>query len=333
MLSSKKIQTFLGLAVSGGLILWMLFEIDWSAVGDEVRAMRLVFLVPCFLVLVAHFYARSLRWKYLLPETSEIVKLREYFNAIMVGNFATYIFPLRLGEVIRPYLFSSRSPYKFSTAFVSVVIERFFDLAMVLIAFGVVGLLVPDMPAWVYQGATALSVLALLLLAFMIFSALLPKFVQKIVTFFLRPLPEKFRVLIQKFIDDLLEGAAILARGGSLVKVITLSALVWILTFVFYYLFLLVFNIPGDWILAVTVTVIIALAVAAPSAPGFIGVYQVACIAAFSLFGQDKEVATAYALISHVLQYVIFVGYGAVVLSQYNLSLSSLKTRPPSAIN
>lgn len=83
-----------------------------------------------------------------------------------------------------------------------------------------------------------------------------------------------------------------------------------------------------DWMLSITLTVLVALAVAAPSAPGFIGVYQVAAVACFALFGLSAEKATAYSLLSHAQQYVLYSVIGVTILLKRGLSLRALRAEP-----
>ena len=326
-MGSKKLHTAIGLGVSIGLVSWMVFALDWAEIGDEIAQMQFLYLLPIAILLVLHFVLRAYRWRYLLPETTQRVPLVEHFNAILVGNFASYVLPLRIGEIIRPYVFSLRTEHSFPSGFVSVVIERFFDLTVVLATFGIVVMYVPNMPEWVHDGAGILSVLAAGILIFMILGALLPDRILGLTQIVLRFLPERFRDGISKFLDDFLRGAVVLADIKRLFMVTALSIAIWLSGYAFYYLFLLLFNQEGNFLAATTITVVIALAVAAPSAPGFIGVYQIACIAAFVLFGLDKEVGTAFAIVSHLIQYIFFVFYGMWVLSRYNLSLRSLRTR------
>ena len=112
--------------------------------------------------------------------------------------------------------------------------------------------------------------------------------------------------------------------------VIFLSILVWITNILSFDLFLGVVSLPQNLTISVTLTVLVALAVAAPSAPGFIGVFQVATVAAFSLFGISKETAVTYSLLSHIHQYLLIVLLGVAVLIRTGTSLSELKKKTAS---
>ena len=76
--------------------------------------------------------------------------------------------------------------------------------------------------------------------------------------------------------------------------------------------------------------VMTALAVAAPSAPGFIGVYQAGCVAALALFGISKEIGIAFSLVTHAYQFVIIVGLGVISLARNGLGLGDLQMKEES---
>jgi glycosyltransferase 2 family protein len=53
---------------------------------------------------------------------------------MMVGFMGNFL-PARAGEVLRPYLLTKKIDISFSAAFASIVVERIFDLIMMLLLF------------------------------------------------------------------------------------------------------------------------------------------------------------------------------------------------------
>lgn len=317
----------IGFAISASIILWLYNSLDWKVVGGHLAEVKLVWLLPATVIFFVHYFLRGLRWRYFLPH-GEKLPVKPLFEALMVGNFATYILPFRAGEFIRPYMYTLRSNYTFPSTFVSVVIERFFDLASVLLSFGIVTSLVSgsfEEHRWITVGAVALSILASGILAFILVGILASTLVLQVVHFSVKTLPTRLQQLIVRFVTDFLEGARVLRSGRNLFAVITLSAMVWITNYLFFYVFLFLFpTFTPTFLQAVMVAVIVALAVAAPSAPGFIGVYQVGCVVALALFGVSQEEATAYAVITHAYQYVLVSLLGLMILLKNKMSLSAL---------
>jgi uncharacterized membrane protein len=71
--------------------------------------------------------------------------------------------------------------------------------------------------------------------------------------------------------------------------------------------------------------VFVSLAVALPSAPGFVGVFQMGCVAAASLFAYPIAAAQLYSIIIHLLSFLFVVGIGFWVLMIHDLTLFELK--------
>lgn len=66
----------------------------------------------------------------------------------------------------------------------------------------------------------------------------------------------------------------------------------------------------------------IALAVAAPQRTWLCRGVRPTCVSGFRVLGYDAQLAAAYALVSHALQYVLFILYGIFLMLKYNVSFS-----------
>lgn len=327
LLQSKQFQALLGVGISLAIITWMYLTVEWDQVWHILKRSHYWAFIPALFLFLIHFLLRAWRWKYLLPKlgTREEVGIRSLFDSVLMGVFGTFILPLRAGEFVRPYLLSVISPHSFSSAFVSVVIERFFDLIFVLLSFGLMLFFMENIPDLAFQGAVMLAGLALAILLFIIISSTCPASLTALIERFAKFIPTFARDKIKKFLLDLIHGSAVLRSWQTLASVLGLTVMVWLSNYLVFYQFMFLFDIPATFWMAVALSVVLALAVAAPSAPGFLGVYQIGCIAGFALFGIDKEVAVAYSLITHVFQYVIFILYGLFLLFKYNLGVSDLR--------
>jgi hypothetical protein len=73
------------------------------------------------------------------------------------------------------------------------------------------------------------------------------------------------------------------------------------------------------------VTAVIAIAVSAPSAPGYIGAFQVGCTLALAIFGISKSDAFAYSIVLHVTQFVGVIGAGLYSLAREGMTMRQLE--------
>ena len=300
--------------------------VEFSKIWITLKSLSVWPLIPLTLFLALHLVVRSLRWRYLLPATAEHPPtIRTLFDSMMLGAFASFILPLRAGEFVRPLVLTKWSSYSFSAAFVSVVIERFFDLSAVLLTFAMIVPFLPHVPDEAVKGAYALGVMALALVAFLACSSLFPVFIRSTVERMAAFLPEKLERLVVGFVRDLIDGAAVVKTPKRLLVVVVLTAIVWATAYLQFFAILLMFPGQPTLLLSAVVGVFVALAIAIPSAPGFIGVFQIGCVAACALFHYPLEVSQAFSLVAHAISYLSTMLIGAFLLVVHGLNLGQLQ--------
>lgn len=324
MFRSKTFKILLSVAVSVGLILWIYFATDWTQVGEAFKNIkgRFWYLVPALALFMLHYVFRTIRWSYLLGIKT---KFWARYNAIQFGNFTTYILPFRAGEFLRPFYLCKKADLPYPSTFISIVTERFFDLAMALVCFAVMLLVLDNVPSIIYVGAWSLSGLAVFIFLFIIlaifYSKILFWFLDKIKNICPQHIFKKLHIILISLID----GVKPLKNVKNFMMTTILTVVVWLSTVAFYYAFLFLFFDEPSLSLALAIVVCIAFAVAVPSAPGFVGVFQTGCVMAFALCGESKDLAVAYSIISHVSHYIIFMIYGGVLLLVSGVKLGDKK--------
>lgn len=322
----KIIQIGVGCAVSGSMLYLAFKDVQVSQLRESFSQIAWWPIFPFLGLFALHYFFRSLRWRYLLPETQgEGPTLRQLFDSMILGNLATCILPFRLGEFIRPLVLSRWTQYSFASAFVSVVIERFFDLSAVLISFVVLVQLLPGVPQWLHVAAYSLGGLSGGLLLFLVGGCLVPKPINYMVAVCVKPLPEKVANFVTRFSSDLIKGAAVIHTPKRLLSVLVLTACVWITAYLQFNALLFMFPYNNSFLLSVALGVFVALAIALPSAPGFVGVFQIGCVAACSLFSYPDAAAKVYSLVVHALTYILFISLGFWLLAVHDLNLFELK--------
>jgi uncharacterized protein (TIRG00374 family) len=322
----KSIQLVIGVLVSG-ISLYLAFKgVNFGELIEILKGVSWAPMIPLTVLWIVHYVMRSIRWRYLLPtHEGEKVSIRALFDSILLGTLSSFILPFRLGEFIRPLILTRWTNYSFASAFTSVVLERFFDLAAVLLSFACIVPLVPDIPQEAKLIAYSFGILAVGLLGFMVGGCLMPVFVKKVVDIVTKPFPVSLRKFARKFCDDLLEGTAVVATVPRLMAIILLTVVVWATSYAQFYVMYAMFSEPYSVLLSVTTGVLVALFVAAPSTPGFVGVFQAGCVAAAALMQYPIPTAQAYSILVHVVVYLFIIVVGFALLMVHGLSLGELK--------
>ena len=126
-------------ALAGGLLYLALRGVDFDQVASDMAHASWGWLLPMAVVMLFSHWLRAWRWTLLLdalpdqgPE-SRPVPTRGAFEAIMIGYMINYAAP-RLGEVVRTANVSSRYGIRFSASLGTVVVERIFDVIVLVVA-------------------------------------------------------------------------------------------------------------------------------------------------------------------------------------------------------
>jgi uncharacterized protein (TIRG00374 family) len=133
----RKIIEFLGLLLLAGLIIWLFGrKLDWHQVKTAVQKSdwRLI-LIAIVIILLAYLW-RVVRWQALLKPLTP-TSLREVWIATCVG-FAAVLTIGRAGEVVRPVALPMRDRrVRPAASFVTIMIERLYDMMTVVLMFAV----------------------------------------------------------------------------------------------------------------------------------------------------------------------------------------------------
>jgi uncharacterized membrane protein YbhN (UPF0104 family) len=304
----KNPQVLVGLAVSVVCGYIAVHGVEWSAVGMALGRVNLFTLLPATGCLGLFFVLRACRWQRLV-EPLRPLPFRPFWLATLIGFMANDILPLRMGELVRAYALAHLTLLRLSSALATTVLERIWDAIMIGLLL-IVTLSGFPLPPWLARAN--LIILAASGIALIGGWGLVRYRVEKFSW-----IPPGLAALLANFSG----GLQSLHSVSILVRVSFLSLAIW-LTLALYYWVLLRgcgFVLPVQ--AALMVTVVTALGVALPAAPGFVGTFQYATILALSFFSIPKEEALAFSLVAHVLQLVPVIVAGLIALARSGLPL------------
>jgi hypothetical protein len=295
----------------GGIFLYLAFrDISWHDFVEGLMQMNPVYLLPCTLLVIFAQLVRALRFGVILRPIVPL-SIKDLWDLLNMWAGASMIMPARLGELVRPYLLRARGA-SFSAGVGAVMVERFFDLSGLLLLMGIVLWTTPQIPRrYTLMGQGLLVMLAVGYVLVLLILAQRQK-VERIVTRLLSWLPSRAAAFLGGIFQRLLDGFGIMASFKQVVILFGYSVLLWIIFSALTYLFLLAFHIEAPFLVAVTIQVFICLAVALPSAPGFIGTFHVAARYALTLFGVKAVAAVSFATVYHLFSFVLCLALGLI---------------------
>ncbi len=329
---SRNVRIALSVVVSLVLLGFAMTGVEWDQALDAMRSASYGYVLLMLPVTVWSLYIRAQRWRVFLgnvgsPPMSTLV------SSTNIGFMANMVLPLRVGEVLRPVLLSRKEGLPLSGVFGSCLLERIFDMFCILTLFGIAALWV-DVSDTVRQwGFALLSVSvtvggALALLRFQEALAL------RISRWVCGLLPDAVGEPLQRFVEGFVEALAMLDSPVAFARAFGWSFFLWTVIGLVYVLGFYAFHMPVPVIKGgLVLTAIVAIAVSVPSAPGFIGAYQLGCVLALGMFGIDESAALAYSLVLHLTQFVSVIGAGLYSLWKEGMSFSDVgKGAEPEAV-
>jgi len=320
---------WIGFGLSGLAIATFILVFDMALVGRTLLRVRWPHVLISAAVFMTAFMARSLRWQLLLSPLARLPfgKVRD---VLIVGYMANLLLPARLGEVARALALWKVTGTSRRGSLTTIGLARLFDGFFLLGLLAVMGLLF-ELPSWIRK----LTLVLMLFMAAVLLVALMLAFREAL---FLRLLdrllflvPRRAREQVVGFFARFAAGTHAL-RSLSLVLQCALATMtIWALEFVVYFTMMRGFGItlpPWAALLALVVT---NIGIAAPSAPGHLGLFEAACSGAVIALGVEKELALSYAIGVHLMMYVCLVVTGQFLMWRLGLRMSDITGRSPAA--
>jgi len=205
------------------------------------------------------------------------------------------------------------------------VLERIFDLFTILFLFGVAATMV-SVSTRVSQWGFRMCIVAAVMGAGVVFVRWQEGLALRLLQWALRPFPARFAEPVDHFFRGFVQALEILDSPATFLQVLGWSLYLWLVIAATYMFGILAFELPVPPIVGgITVMAIIAIAVSAPSAPGFIGAFQVGCTLSLGIFGVSESDAFAYSIVLHIAQFVGTIAAGLYSLAREGMSLRQLE--------
>jgi uncharacterized protein (TIRG00374 family) len=298
----------LGGAISLAALIVALQGIDLPRTLAQLRDVRPGPLAVAAAALVVQLGVRSVRWSYLLqPGPAGRVPGRRLVPIVLIGYLGNAVLPARLGDPVRAVLVGRREAVPASSAFGSVVLERAIDtLTLALIALPAAA--IAGAPGWAVRTALLVTVVAGAVVV--IAQTALPGAAVAWVEARTRPRWRPWVAGVDRFVRAMNGRGrlrALVAAGG-------LSLVAWVLDGVTYWAVAQSLGVDLAPAGAMFVAAITVLGTAIPSAPGYLGTFELAASAAARSLGIAPEPALAFALLVHAMTVLPLAIGGAVSL-------------------
>jgi glycosyltransferase 2 family protein len=269
-------------------------------------------------------YIRAQRWRVLLQHVRP-VPMYPLVSATAIGFGAGTVLPLRLGELIRPALLGRRTGIGLSAAISSVVVERLFDMLLVIACFVAVSFAYAGLPDWLREGAYVLGGCAAAGFVTLVLVERHRVAAERLLESVFTRLPVRVARAGRPMVQAFLAGLSGLADIQTVLVVLGYSVYLWgVITLTFLFAFLALGTAVPLVTASLATVVIVAACIFLPQGPGFVGTWQFGCVLALNIFHVPDDVAVGYSLLTWIVAVVANVGTAGIFLAREDLSLGQL---------
>ena len=328
----KSIKFWLGILVSVAAVWWAVGQIEWSVLGRELARFDYLWVAACLPLIWVQYVIRALRWKYLLEPLAQVSYISRLTSTV-IGFTGNLLLPARLGEIMRAVDLGKRERISKASVLATILVERLLDGLILVPVFLVSAWLLgvfegeSSILGYIKTAAIIFTLVYVVVLAVVVFLALLPQAALSLFGFLLKPLPEKLSQKLLEIISSLVEGLLMLRSVRLIIPAVLYTVLMWLLLSLPLYFMALGVGYKVSLTAAVFVQGLLCLAIALPSAPGFVGTFHKGIQAGFSLpmIGMSAEQGLAVAIVFHAATFVFTVAYGLSFVARGKVSLFDLK--------
>lgn len=298
------------------LLLYLAFRgIDWNEMLATLRAGQIEYFVAAGAILIASYFLRSLRWRVLLS-VERTAPVSTVFWGTWVGYLGNFFLPARAGEVIRSVMLGRKLgigiPYILATA----ITERVFDAIVLVVLLLVFLPTFPSIPDWLNAAVGTMAVLGVVGMAGIVIASRSNRLIERLLA--LLPIPERLRSKVSSIVERFLFGMRAFQSGGRALAFCGLTAALWSLDVVIGLLIARGFGLEFTVVQTVLLLAALGLSSAAPSTPGYIGIYQFVAVTVLTPFGYTREQALTFILAFQALSYLIVLTFGLLGLWRLN---------------
>ncbi len=310
-------------------------SVNWNDVLSNLTNVKLKYFLLALLLAPLHLLLRSIRWQYLIKYEKKGVSLFNRFAANSVGFTVNFIFPGRLGEIVRPLYLAQKENIKKGFMVGTIVVERIFDIIICSMLLGGYLISRPIFPSFYQAEDDAYSLLSfwgifgISIAAFLLLLILAVYFFKEkalsVFAFLLRPFSKKISEKILKILEEFIRGLKFFHSVGNLFIYILLSVIVWLGITLFYWVLLLAYGINIPYFSTFPFVFLTGVGASIPT-PGMVGGFHYfSKLGMTSFLDIEPNLAVSITIVMHAVQLVVTCLIGYAILWKEGISLIQLK--------
>lgn len=319
--------TWLSLGIGALLSLLAFWLIARSVNVDATLAAladsQLGWFLLAFVLQLGATLASVRRWQILLrPYPTRFPVLAQI---VFVSGLLNTLLPAKLGTVARVLLAAEEEKLNVGFVLGSVAIEKVLDTLVMLVLFLVLAPFAP-LPEWARD---SLGVSAFLVLGGVVLLATVGRLREPLLKAMARWETKIFGPRSQRlstFVRGMLESLVNLRGRREVLAVLFWTAVMWTIGVAVNYVLFLALGMDLPWSAAVFLLVALQIGTRVPALPANLGVFHYLVILALGVYGIPESTALAYAILLHLVVFILPAFIGAACALPLSARLTGLVT-------
>lgn len=320
----KYIRYIISIVVIAIALYITLKDIDFYKLWIYIINADYLWVILSIPIMILSHWVRAMRWQTMLKPVAPKSSVWNLFSAVMIGYAANNVLP-RGGEFLRPYVYARREKSSYSTAFATIIVERFIDIIILALMFGGVFFFFKDQ---IKQALPTLHAEKFLVPVTIIILVLIlsfwPPFVRFVLKLIIKPLSIKLYEKLNGIFDRFLLGFTIIRKPKLYFKLIIQSLLIWLLYTIPMYIMFFSFGFDKKYNMgfddAIFLIVISGIAFTIAPVPGALGIFHFFIQATLNkVYRINIEEALAYATVNHTVGYLVQTVIGGIFFLRENI--------------
>lgn len=317
-------------ALAAAILWWFGRKLDWEEVRQAASQSNKYLLGLAVVIICVAYVFRAYRWGALLAPLGP-TSLGHLFAATTVGFGAVFLLG-RMGEVVRPVVLPMRDPrVRVSSSFVTILVERIYDMMAVVVLFAVNLLwFTPPINARLEFSRVRIAGIVLLILSIAAVAGLtwfrkrsnstigwLEKRLARVGL-----IPVRLKRALINILEQLAKSLRVLVDARELAVTIGWTALVWAGITLANWLVLRAFGLRLGISEAIFILGWSLVGSLVPTPGGAAGAFHFATAAGLVFLGVPRETAAAVSIVMHVVDFgpAVIFGFFYVVRGDINLT-------------
>ena len=291
-----------GVAISA-IFLWLAIrDADAAEVQAALEDAEVGLVLLAVVAFGTGYFLQALRWRKIANTPRP--GIRRFYEMVICGLACNNVLPVRIGELLRAGWLSREAPMPGGRALGTVALDRVCDVVTLAVML-VIGIQAVPTPGWLKRIVIGALLVVVALAAALVFARLYTR---------ARERDRRTRGRVRRIVRDTIDmlGEPVGRRRAA--TWLGLSAVTWTLGTLAVYLVGESVGIDLAPLDAVFVSSALALGVAIPSSPGYVGTYQWLGVASLGLLDVPASEALAFSILMQASWYVPTTLAGGAIL-------------------